>query len=86
MDLNRLYFDHQVSLMHAARPATCAMRRDHVLRASRIAGRIGSVQRALGAKAASAWESLALRGTPATPPYSPLIDACVGEPGMRDRP
>nr|WP_166176938.1 hypothetical protein [Altererythrobacter segetis] len=56
MDLNRLYFDHQMSLMRATRSATCDDRRHHASRASRIAGRIGIAQRALGASAATGWE------------------------------
>ena len=59
MDLNRLYFDHQLSMIRAARSPTCDLRRDHVLHASHIAGRIGNAQRALGAAAAPAWEFLA---------------------------
>ena len=56
MDLNRLYFDHQLSLMRASRSPTCDDRRTHASRALRIAGRIGSAQRALGAAAALSWE------------------------------
>lgn len=56
MDLNRLYFDHQLSLMRASRSATCGGRRRHVSRALRIAGRIGFAQRSLGAAAATDWE------------------------------
>jgi hypothetical protein len=56
VDLNRLYFDHQLSLMRGSRSATCDEGRRHVSRALRIAGRIGSAQRTLGAAAAVAWE------------------------------
>jgi hypothetical protein len=56
VDLNRLYFDHQLSLMAASRAATCDTRRRHAARASSIAGEIGSAQRALGAAAAASWE------------------------------
>ena len=56
MDLNRLYFDHQLSLMRASGSVTCDGRRRHVSRALRIAGRIGSAQRSLGAAAATGWD------------------------------
>ena len=59
MDLNQLYFDHQVLLMKAARADTCAARHKHEVRASHVAGRIGCMQRALGAAAAPIWEMLA---------------------------
>lgn len=75
MDLNRLYFDHQLTLMRVARSASCDVRRDHVLRASTIAGRIGSAQRALGARAASTWEYLALPiATTVKPAYLSAAD------------
>ena len=73
MDLNRLYFDHQLSLMRASRSATCDGRRRHVSRALRIAGRIGSAQRTLGAAAAMDWEFHARPG--------PLADDCGREAG-----
>jgi len=60
VDLNRLYFDHQVSLMRASRSPTCDARRHHAAHALRIAGRIGCAQRALGAAAAPGWEFQAL--------------------------
>jgi hypothetical protein len=56
VDLNRLYFDHQISIMRASRSATFAGRERHAWRASRIAGRIGCAQRALGAAAAPGWD------------------------------
>ena len=60
MDLNQLYFDHQRSSMDAAQAYTHALRRDGELGASLIAGRIGCMQRTLGADAASGWELMAL--------------------------
>ena len=59
MDFNRLYSDHQSLLIEAARAPTGGLRHAHELAASHIAGRIGCMQRALGAAGASAWESLA---------------------------
>lgn len=59
MDFNRLYSDHQVLLVEAERAPSEAMRHVHELAATVVAARIGCVQRALGATAASAWESLA---------------------------
>ena len=59
MDLNRLYSDHQILLMEAARAPSEGLRRIHAVAASHLAERIGSVQRALGATAAPTWETLA---------------------------
>lgn len=57
MDLNQLYFEHQLLLMRA----TCgAQHEKHEVAASLIAGRIGCMQRALGAAAAPVWEGLAV--------------------------
>ena len=58
MDLNQLYFDHQITVMRAGAAQSDALRRDRQFDASLIAGRIGCIQRALGAKAARAWETL----------------------------
>jgi len=55
LDLNQLYFDHQVSLMNAHGAATPHARRGHEHEAGRIAGRIGRLQSRLGAAAACAW-------------------------------
>lgn len=58
MDLNRLYFEHQLTLIrtsgHDGLRAT--QFRQH---ASRTASRIGQIQRSLGAGAALGWEILA---------------------------
>lgn len=55
MDLNQLYFDHQVSLIKAQDSATPRQREDHETEAARIAGRISHRQTKLGAAAACAW-------------------------------
>lgn len=59
MDLNQLYFDHQMLLIRAHRAASRDARHEHEIDASQIAGRIGCMQRALGAAAAPSWEALA---------------------------
>jgi hypothetical protein len=64
VDLNRLYFDHQLALIHASLSDTCDGRHRHASHASHIAGRIGTTQRALGASAARGWEACA-RSLPA---------------------
>jgi hypothetical protein len=56
LDLNRLYFDHQLSLIKAQEAVTSAQRRDHESDAASIAGRIAHRQGLLGASAARAWE------------------------------
>lgn len=60
MDLNQLYFDHQILMMKADGAPHHASRDLHEMRASQIAGRIGCMQRALGASAAPVWEGLAI--------------------------
>ena len=60
MDLNQLYFDHQLLLIRAERAVSLGARREHEVGASRIAGQIGCMQRALGAAAAPNWEALAV--------------------------
>ena len=61
MDLNQLYFDHQIQLIRADGADTCAMRRDHQMAAAHIADRIGQRQVRLGAAAACAWMAHARR-------------------------
>jgi hypothetical protein len=56
VDLNRLYFDHQLALIKADEAATAGTRRRHQGEAARIAACIGDRQRRLGAAAASTWE------------------------------
>ena len=62
MDLNQLYFDHQLQLMEAERAGTVGRRQAHEVAASHIAYRIGGMQRALGAPAARSWDALAAFG------------------------
>lgn len=59
MDLNQLYFDHQLLLIRAGESAARIRRNECEINASQIAARIGCVQRGLGAGAAPAWETLA---------------------------
>ena len=59
MDFNRLYSDHQRLLIEAGRAPSEALRHEHEVAATHVAGRIGCMQRALGAGAAAAWETLA---------------------------
>jgi hypothetical protein len=55
VDLNRLYFDYQLSLIRAQEAATSELRQGHESEAARIAGCIGNRQTRLGAAAACAW-------------------------------
>ena len=59
MDLTQLYFDHQLLQMKARRALSHDVRRAHESGASLIAGRIGCMQRALGAAGAPGWEAMA---------------------------
>jgi hypothetical protein len=61
MDLNQLYFDHQVLLIRAHGAGRGEARRRHETGARRIAGCIGSIQRGSGAPAAAAWLSQSAR-------------------------
>ncbi len=57
MDLNRLYFDHQVSLMRAS-AARCAQgRQRHRADATATARSIETIHRASGAAALGEWEA-----------------------------
>ena len=80
MDLNQLYFDHQIAVMRADRAPSRQFRRDHRFDASLIAGRIGCMQRALRAGAAPAWEALAAQGAANLSAPSLVLQA----PGWRD--
>ena len=62
MDLNQLYSEHQFLLMKAGRAGSVVRRRAHEVAASHIAGRIGCMQRALGASGARGWDVLAASG------------------------
>lgn len=62
MDLNYLYSEHQLLLMKAERAASEGGRRVLEVAASHLAGRIGCMQRALGAAGARGWDTLAAMG------------------------
>lgn len=55
MDLNQLYFDHQILLMRAARSPVSADAALHLCKAARIAGQIQGLQQARGADAEAYW-------------------------------
>jgi hypothetical protein len=59
MDLNQLYFDHQILRMRADGSSLPGPRARHLRHAATIAARIGWVQRAAGAGAWPAWHRLA---------------------------
>lgn len=67
MDFNQLYFDHQVLLMRADDASSDGAQHQHAFDASLIAGRIGCMQRALGAGAAPLWEARAVDFEPSWP-------------------
>jgi hypothetical protein len=56
MDLNQLYFDHQLSLMRAAAAPDCRIRAAQEHNALTIARKIERHLRALGARALYGWE------------------------------
>ena len=60
MDFNQLYSDHQALLMKADRAANDDGRLVFEIAASHVAGRIGCMQRALGASGAQGWDALAV--------------------------
>ena len=60
MDLNQLYTEHQALLMKADRAANDDGRLVFEVAASHVAGRIGCMQRALGAAGARGWDELAV--------------------------
>jgi hypothetical protein len=59
MDLNKLYFDHQVLVVRARHAAPGKARSSYETGARRVADSIGSIQRLSGAPAAMGWELLA---------------------------
>ncbi len=59
VDLNRLYFDHQLLLMKARDARSSVRRLEFQIEASDVAGRISRSQRRLGAAAAPQWQLLA---------------------------
>ena len=66
MDLNQLYFDHQILLMKAQRAPSSNARASFEATASAVACRIGRAQHVLGAAAAPMWHALATPGCTAT--------------------
>lgn len=63
MDFNQLYYDHQVSLLKSGRLRLGDAHSDELRQGALLAGRIGCMQRALGASAADGWEALARADT-----------------------
>ncbi|HEX8055692.1 MAG TPA: hypothetical protein VF481_03460 [Novosphingobium sp.] len=57
MDLNDLYFRHQLSVMRAGSASDEQIRSLHLTRADELAQRIGIWQRRVGAGAASMWSA-----------------------------
>jgi len=57
MDLNQLYFRHQLLLMRASVAATVDACLKHESHAAGIARSIGAFQDRLGAKAAASWQA-----------------------------
>jgi len=55
VDLNDLYFRHQLSVMRAGSSSDEQTRGMHLTRADELAQRIGAWQRRVGAGAASMW-------------------------------
>jgi len=55
MDINDLYFRHQISVMRAKAASDDAMRGTHQRSADELAHRIGHWQQRVGAGAASMW-------------------------------
>jgi hypothetical protein len=55
MDLNCLYFRHQIQHMRAEHSALAERRALHARRAAALAARIGGFQRTIGARAAAGW-------------------------------
>jgi hypothetical protein len=73
MDMNQLYFDHQLLRMQADRapsPETTAL---HNRGAALVAGRIGCMQRAIGAYAAPNWTAIAATDPENTGYPQPLL-------------
>ena len=62
MDLNRLYFDHQISLMRASLASDCVTRNLHDANARAIAREVAQHQKAAGAGGAARWEAASFAG------------------------
>lgn len=82
MDLNQLYFDHQLLLMQAEREPCAERQQLHLHSAALIAGRIGCMQGALGARAASGWAGAAERNSDCTGMPPALLSGPL--PGPKD--
>lgn len=62
MDLNHLYFQHQLSLMRAASAPDCQARAGHHAEAHGLASRISRFQQGSKAGAAASWGTLSPAG------------------------
>lgn len=58
MDLNRLYFDHQLASSRAETADCDNSRETHSAEAAQLAEEIGKIQLSMGAAAAAAWTAL----------------------------
>lgn len=58
MDLNKLYFDHQIATSRAEVAGSADCREAHREDAAELAIKIGKIQRSLGAAASAAWTAL----------------------------
>lgn len=56
MDLNRLYFQHQIAIMKASAAPNLRIRTIQWTRATSIAGQIARIQRKIGAEASVMWD------------------------------
>jgi predicted aconitase with swiveling domain len=61
VDLNQLYFDHQVLLIKAGDARQGEARQCHEIYARALAGRIASIQDSKGAGAAAYWMAQSVR-------------------------
>lgn len=59
MDLNSLYFRHQISLIRAAASGCRALRATHIAAAETLAGKIACLQLRSGASASTGWAAIA---------------------------
>ncbi len=71
MDLNQLYFDHQILQMRADSTSRPLERVQNQRGASVLAGRIARRQHELGAAASAAWTALAITPVGATTRHAP---------------
>jgi len=78
VDLNKLYFDHQILLMRADGTEQAGERARHMHGAALVAGRIGCMQRAVGADAADGWSAFAANDGDVNGPWQPCLTAGAG--------